>query len=59
VPERAFKRTGASYRTVYLAPAGSSAELSYGDYIWVTSDEAVGKTLGVGGGAKKGKPASS
>ncbi len=47
VPERAFKRTGASYRTVYLAPAGSSAELAYGDYIWVTSDEAVDETLGI------------
>ncbi len=59
VPERAFKRTGAAYRTVYLAPAGSSAERSYGDYIWVTSDEAVDKTLGVDAGGGKGKPASS
>jgi uncharacterized iron-regulated protein len=36
IPERAFSLTGASYRTVYLAPAGETVELSYGDYIWVT-----------------------
>jgi len=28
--------TGAPYRTVYLAPAGETVDLSYGDYIWVT-----------------------
>jgi uncharacterized iron-regulated protein len=36
IPERAFNRTGASYRTVYLAPAGDTVDLTYGDYIWVT-----------------------
>ncbi len=36
IPERAFSLTGASYRTVYLAPAGETVDLSYGDYIWVT-----------------------
>ncbi len=36
IPERAFNLTGASYRTVYLAPAGETVDLSYGDYIWVT-----------------------
>jgi uncharacterized iron-regulated protein len=36
IPERAFIRTQAPYRTVYLAPAGQMVELGYGDYIWVT-----------------------
>ena len=38
VPDRAFRRTGASFKTIFLAPAGSEAEaeLSYADYIWVT-----------------------
>ena len=36
VPDRAFDRTEASFRTIFLAPAGSKAELSFADYIWVT-----------------------
>jgi uncharacterized iron-regulated protein len=36
VPDRAYRRTGASFRTVYLAPAGSTVEWNYADYIWVT-----------------------
>lgn len=38
IPDRAFRRTGASFKTIFLAPAGSEAEaeLSYADYIWVT-----------------------
>jgi uncharacterized iron-regulated protein len=36
IPQRAFNLTGAPYRTVYLAPAGETVDLSYGDYIWVT-----------------------
>lgn len=37
IPDRAFDRTGADFRTLLLAPAGSKAELSFADYIWVTS----------------------
>lgn len=37
VPERAFNRNGASFRTVYLASAGSEVEMGYADYIWVTT----------------------
>ncbi|MCP4109279.1 MAG: ChaN family lipoprotein [Desulfobacteraceae bacterium] len=37
IPDRAFRRTGAAFITIYPAPAGSSAELSYADYIWITS----------------------
>ncbi len=37
IPDRAFKRTNAPFKTLYLAAAGEEAELSYGDYIWVTA----------------------
>ena len=37
IPERAFRRNKLSYRTVYLAAAGSEIELSFADYIWITS----------------------
>jgi len=39
IPDRAFRRTGASFKTIFLAPASNEveAELSYADYIWVTS----------------------
>ena len=44
IPERAHKRTGVTYRTVYLASAGETLELSFADYIWVTPvDEKRGK----------------
>ncbi len=36
VPERAARRTGADYRTVYLVGARGRARLGDGDYIWVT-----------------------
>jgi len=36
VPNRAYHRTGAAFQTVYLAPAGSTVEWEYADYIWVT-----------------------
>ena len=36
IPDRAFRRTGAFFRTVYLAKVGSEVELDVADYIWVT-----------------------
>jgi uncharacterized iron-regulated protein len=36
VPNRAFKRSGAPFRTIYLAPAGSTVTRDVADYIWVT-----------------------
>lgn len=36
IPDRAFRRTGASFRTVYLASVGGEVELGIADYIWVT-----------------------
>ena len=37
VPNRTFRRTGAPFRTVYLAPEGAEAELAIGDFIWITT----------------------
>ena len=36
IPNRAFKRTGAPFRTIYLTPAGGDVERGIADYIWVT-----------------------
>ncbi|MFH2219120.1 MAG: ChaN family lipoprotein [Pseudomonadota bacterium] len=36
IPDRTFQRTGASFRTIYLAPGGSEVERDFADYIWVT-----------------------
>ncbi|MBI5591334.1 MAG: ChaN family lipoprotein [Deltaproteobacteria bacterium] len=36
IPDRAFCRTRAPFRTLYLAPAGGPVDLSCGDYIWIT-----------------------
>jgi uncharacterized iron-regulated protein len=36
IPDRAFKRTGATFRTVYQAPAGIEVNRDIADYIWVT-----------------------
>ena len=36
VPDRAFSRTGAAFRTIYLAPVGDTVDLDIADYIWVT-----------------------
>jgi len=36
IPDRAFKRTQAPFRTIYLAPVGGEEELAIADYIWVT-----------------------
>jgi uncharacterized iron-regulated protein len=36
IPDRAYRRDGASFRTVYLAAAGSEVETDFADYIIVT-----------------------
>jgi uncharacterized iron-regulated protein len=36
IPDRAYKQTGASFRTIYLEPVGSEVERDIADYIWVT-----------------------
>ena len=39
IPDRTYALNGAAFRTIFLAPVGSEVELSYADYIWVTSDK--------------------
>lgn len=36
IPNRAFNRTDAPFRTIFLAPVGSEVEEDIADYIWVT-----------------------
>ena len=36
IPDRASNRTGALFRTIYLAPTGEVVEMDIADYIWVT-----------------------
>ena len=36
IPDRAFSRNGASFRTIYLVPLGGEVKLDVADYIWVT-----------------------
>jgi len=36
IPDRASKRSGASFRTIYPAPAGSKVTDDVADFIWVT-----------------------
>jgi uncharacterized iron-regulated protein len=43
IPNRAFTRTQSPFKTLYLAPAGSKVDLSYGDYIWITGAEELKK----------------
>ena len=42
IPDRAYKRTGAPFRTLYLAPSGSEVERSFADYIWITPSPGKG-----------------
>lgn len=36
IPDRAYKQTGAPFRTIYPVSAGSEVERDIADYIWVT-----------------------
>ena len=36
IPDRAFRRTSASFRTLYPVSAGKETDLAIADYIWVT-----------------------
>ncbi len=38
IPDRAFARSHAPFKTIYLAPVGDEAELSWADYLWVTPE---------------------
>ncbi len=36
IPDRAFRRTGIPFRTIYQASVGEEIELSVADFIWIT-----------------------
>ena len=38
IPDRAFARSQAPFKTIYLAQVGDEAELSWADYLWVTPE---------------------
>mgnify|MGYP000225524892 CR=1 FL=1 len=38
IPDRAFARSQAPFKTIYLAQVGNEAELSWADYLWVTPE---------------------
>ena len=46
VPKRAEKRSQRTYQTVYLAPAGSEADRSDADFIWVTAPTSPSPHMG-------------
>jgi len=37
IPERVFARNNLPFRNIFLAPAGSTIDISHVDYIWVTA----------------------
>jgi uncharacterized iron-regulated protein len=39
IPNRAFARNGAPFKTIYLKAVGGEAETSWADYLWVTPDQ--------------------
>jgi len=45
IPDRAFRRTGAAFRTICPATVGSEIESDYADYIWVTPARKSPKTI--------------
>jgi uncharacterized iron-regulated protein len=38
IPQRAFRRTGVPFRTIYLDSSGQQFDRAIADYIWVTAD---------------------
>lgn len=54
IPNRAFSRCGAPFKTIYLAPVGGEAELSWADYLWVTPDPPMSRHPMMGRTMKKG-----
>lgn len=38
IPDRAFARVAAPFKTIYLASVGDEAELDWADYLWATAD---------------------
>lgn len=38
IPDRAYQLLPVPFKTIYLAPVGTSAELDYADYLWATPE---------------------
>ncbi|WP_372684034.1 ChaN family lipoprotein [Desulfosarcina sp.] len=53
IPDRAFARSNAPFKTVYLAPVGEEAELSWADYLWVTPETRMPQRRMMGSVKKK------
>ena len=53
IPDRAFARTHASFKTIYLAPVGGEAQLSWADYLWVTPETRMPHNRMMGSTTKK------
>jgi uncharacterized iron-regulated protein len=53
IPNRAFARSHAPFKTIYLAPVGDEAELSWADYLWVTPDLRISRHAMMGSVKKK------
>ncbi len=45
VPDRAFARNPAPFKTIYLAPVDTKAEPSWADYLWVTEKTPMHRML--------------
>jgi uncharacterized iron-regulated protein len=41
IPDRAFQLNPLPFKTIYLAPVGTTAELGYADYIWVAPEPQI------------------
>ncbi len=53
IPDRAFARSHALFKTIYLAPVGDEAELSWADYLWVTPETRMPQRRMMGSTTKK------
>jgi uncharacterized iron-regulated protein len=53
IPNRAFARSQAPFKTIYQATVGDEAERSWADYLWVTEKTRMPHGRMLGGGMKK------
>jgi uncharacterized iron-regulated protein len=53
IPNRAFARSHAPFKTIYLAPVDGEAELSWSDYLWVTPETPMPHSRMMGSTMKK------
>jgi uncharacterized iron-regulated protein len=53
IPNRAFARSHAPFKTIYLAPVGIEAERAWADYLWVTPQTRMSRHAMMGRVKKK------